>query len=106
MSLVWIPIPSIFISPFVPQRNPEGAGETMSPLNRFELAGCELIEAHQEAAQKFEKMGWTHFFRSFDGHHADITKMFAISFEDDRVRIGGFEFVINEDKIAEATKLP
>ena len=106
MSLVWIPIPSIFVSPFVSQRNPEGAGETMSPLNRFELAGCELIEAHQEAAQKFEKMGWTHFFRSFDGHHAEITKMFAISFEDDRVRIGGFEFVINEDKIAEATKLP
>ena len=78
----------------------------MSPLNRFEISGCELIEANQEAAKRFEKMGWAHFSRRFDGHHVEITKMFAMSFEDDKVRIGGFEFVINEDKIVEATKLP
>ena len=61
----------------------------MSRLNRFEISGCELIEANQEAAKRFEKMGWAHFFRSFDGHHVEITKIFATSFEDDRVRIGG-----------------
>ena len=78
----------------------------MSPLNRFEISGSELIDANQEVAKKFEKMGWENFFRCFDGHHVEITKMFAMNFEDDRVQIGGFEFVINEDKIAEATKLP
>ena len=85
MSCVWIPIPSVFNSPFIPRRSPEGAGETMSSLNCFEISGFELIEANQEVAKKFEKMGWTHFFRSLDGHHVEITKMFAMSFEDDRV---------------------
>ena len=58
MSCVWIPIPSIFTSPFISRRSPESAEETMSPLNRFEISGCELIEANQEAAKRFEKMGW------------------------------------------------
>ena len=106
MSCVWIPIPSVFTSPFISSRIPESVEETMSPLNRFEISGSELIEANQEIAKKFKKMGWAHFFRSFDGHHAEITKIFAMNFEDDRVQIGGFEFVINEDKIAQATKLP
>ena len=106
MSYVWIPIPSVFTSPFVSGRRQESAEETMSPLNRFEISGSELIDANQEVAKKFEKMGWANFFRCFDGHHVEITKMFAMSFEDDRVQIGGFEFVINEDKIVEATKLP
>ena len=106
MSCVWIPIPSVFTSPFVSGRRQESAEETMSPLNRFEISGSELIDANQEVAKKFEKMGWENFFRCFDGHHVEITKMFAMNFEDDRVQIGGFEFVINEDNIAEATKLP
>ena len=106
MSCVWIPIPSVFTSPFISSQSPESAEETMSPLNHFEISGSELIEANHEIAKKFEKMGWEHFFRSFDGHHAEITKMFAMNYEDDRVQIGGFEFVINEEKIAQATKLP
>ena len=106
MSYVWIPIPSMFTSPFISGGNQESAEETMSPLNRFEISGSELIEDNQEVAKKFEKMGWGHFLRSFDGHHVEITKLFTMNFEDDRVQIGGFELVINEDKIAEATKLP
>ena len=78
----------------------------MSPLNRFEISGSELIEAGQEVAMKFEKMVWGHFFRSFDGHHVEITKLFTMNFNNDRVQIGGFEFIINEDTIAESTKLP
>ena len=106
MSYVWIPIPSMFTSPFISVRSQESVEETMSPLNHFEISGSELIEVDQEVAMKFEKMGWGHFFRSFDGHHVEITKLFAMNFNDDRVQIGGFEFIINEDTIAEATKLP
>ena len=90
MSCVWIPIPSVFTSPFVSGRRQESVEETMSPLNRFEISGSELIDANQEVAKKFEKMGWENFFRCFDGHHVEITKMFAMNFEDDRVQIGGF----------------
>ena len=96
----------MFTSPFISVRSQENVEETMSPLNRFEISGSKLIEANQEVSMKFEKMGWGHFFRSFDGHHVEITKLFAMNFNDDRVQIGGFEFIINEDTIAEATKLP
>ena len=75
----------MFTSPFVSDRSPESAEETMSPLNRFEISGSRLIEANQEVAKKFKKMGWGHFFSSFDGHHVEITNMFAMNFEDDKV---------------------
>ena len=69
MSCVWIPIPSVFTSPFVSGRRQESAEETMSPLNQFEISGSELIEANQEVAKRFEKMGWVNLFRCFDGNH-------------------------------------
>ena len=78
----------------------------MAPLNHFEIFGSELIEANEEVALHFEKIGWGKFFKSFEGHHAEVTKMFTMNLKDDIVQIGGFTFIINEDKIAEATKLP
>ena len=78
----------------------------MAPLNRFEISGSELIEADEKVALRFEKIGWGKFFKSFDGHHAEVTKMFAMNLNDDVVQIGNFKFIINEDKIAEATQLP
>ena len=78
----------------------------MAPLNRFEISGSELIEADEKIALHFEKIGWGHFFKCFDSHNAAVTKLFATNLTDDVVQIRGFRFVINEDKIAEATKLP
>ena len=78
----------------------------MAPLNRFEIYGSELIEADKKVALQFEKVGWGTFFRCFNGHHVEVTKMFAMNLNDDVVQIGNFTFVINEDKIAEETKLP
>ena len=78
----------------------------MAPMNCYEISGSELIEANEEVALRFEKLGWGKFFKSFDGHHAEVTKLFAMNLKDDIVQIGGFEFVINEDKITAATQLP
>ena len=60
----------------------------MAPLNRFEISGSELIEANEEVSLRFEKIGWGEFFKSFDGHHAEVTKMFAMNLKDDIVQIG------------------
>ena len=78
----------------------------MAPLNHFEISGSELIEADEKVALRFKKVGWGEFFKCFDGHHAEVTKLFAMNLKDDDVQIRGFKFVINEDKITEATKLP
>ena len=54
----------------------------------------------------FEKIGWGHFFRSFSGHNAEVTKLFALSLKENVSQIGGFKFIIDKDKIVEATRLP
>ena len=35
-----------------------------------------------------------------------MTKLFALNLKEDVAQIGGFKFIINEAKIADATKLP
>ena len=59
--------------------------ETMAPLNRYEISGSELIEENEEVDLCFEKIGWGEFFKSFDGHHAEVTKMFAMNLKYDIV---------------------
>ena len=78
----------------------------MAPLNHFEISGSELIEADEKVALIFEKVGWGQFFKCFDSHKVEVTKLLALNLKEDVVQIGGFKFIVNEDKIAEATKLP
>ena len=54
----------------------------------------------------FEKIGRGNFFRSFSGHNTEVTKLFALSLNENIAQIGGFKFIVDEDKIAEATRLP
>ena len=78
----------------------------MAPLSRFEILGPELVEADEKVALLFEKIGWGQFFRSFSGHNVEVTKQFSMSFKENVAQIGDFKFIIDEDKITEATKLP
>ena len=78
----------------------------MDPLNRFEISGPELVEADEEVTALFKKIGWGSFFRRFSGHNTKVTRQFALSLKENVAQIGGFKFIIDEDKIAKATKLP
>ena len=78
----------------------------MAPLSRFEILGPELVEANEEVAALFENIGWGSFFRRFNGHNTEITRQFALSLKGNVAQIGGFQFIIDEDKIPEAIKLP
>ena len=64
------------------------------------------MEANEEVAALFENIGWGSFFRCFSGHNTKFTRQFALSLKENVAQIGGFKFIIDEDKIAEATKLP
>ena len=79
MSCTWIPIPSLFTFPFTPFRNQDNVEEAMAPLNRFEISGSELVEADEKVALLFEKVGWGQFFKCFDGHNVEVTKLFALN---------------------------
>ena len=78
----------------------------MAPLSRFEISGTELVEADEKAALLFDKIGWGQFFRCFSGHNVGVTKQFSLSLKENVAQIGDFKFIIDEDKIAEATKIP
>ena len=78
----------------------------MAPLSHFEISGLELIEADEKISLLFEKIGWGNFFRSFSGHNAEVTKLFALSLKENVAQIGGFKFIVDEDKIAKETRLP
>ena len=106
MSCIWIPIPSLFTTPFISFRNQDSGEEAMAPLSHFEISGSELIEADDKVSLLFEKVGWGQFFRCFDGHNAEVTKLFALNLKENVAQIGGFKFIVDEDKIAEATRLP
>ena len=64
------------------------------------------MEANEDVATLFEKIGWGSFFRCFSGHNTEVTRQFAMSLKENAAQIGGFKFIIDEDKIAEETKLP
>ena len=106
ISYTWIPIPSIFMTPFISIRNQSSSEGAMASLSRFEILGSELVEADEKAALLFEKIGWDQFFRCFSGHNVEVTKQFSMSFKENVAQIGDFKFIIDEDKITEATKLP
>ena len=69
----------MFTSSFISVRSQESVEETMAPLSCYEISDVELIEADEKVALRFDKIGWGKFFRSFNGHHAEVTKMFAMN---------------------------
>ena len=63
MPFTWIPIPSVFTHPFIPNPNQNLCKVKMAPLNCFEISGPELVESNPEATTLFEKIGWGLFFK-------------------------------------------
>ena len=106
MPFTWIPIPSVFTHPFIPNPNQNLCGVKMEPLKLFDISGPELVESNLEAAMLFEKTGWGLFFKGFRGHHVEITRQFAMSLKDDVAQVGDFQLILNKDMIAKASKLP
>ena len=106
MPFTWIPIPCVFMHPFISNPNQNLCKVKMAPLNRFEISGPELVESNLEVAVLFEKIGWGLFFKGFSGHHVEITRRFTMSLKDDVAQVGDFQLILNKDLITKATKIP
>ena len=78
----------------------------MAPLIQFEISGPELVAADEKVTVLFEKIRCGSCFRCFSGHNAEVKKQITMSLGENVAQIGGFKFIIDEDKIVEATKLP
>ena len=62
MPFTWIPIPSVFMHPFILNPNQNICRVKMPPLNHFEISGPELVESNPEATTLFEKIRQGFFF--------------------------------------------
>ena len=89
MPFTWIPIPSVFTHPFIPNSNLNLCRVEMAPLNRFEISVLDLVESNPKAATLFDQIGWGSFFKGFSGH-VGITRQFALSLKNDATQIGDF----------------
>jgi hypothetical protein len=49
---------------------------------------------------------WGPFFSSLQGHDDDISMQFAVGFDGEIEHVGYLNFVVTEESIAAATKLP
>ena len=101
----WIPIPSVFTTPYHPQVKKEPNICEMAPLCRFELEGSEWLIGEPEAAFFIEKTRWVKFLDSFNGHNVEITQRFALYFNGETAQIENLQLILFEGFIVEATKL-
>ena len=76
----WIPIHSVFTTPYHPQVKKEPNICEMAPLCWFEPEGSEWLIKEPEAACFVDKIGWGKFFDNFNGHNVEITRRFVLSF--------------------------
>jgi hypothetical protein len=73
---------------------------------RKELNDIGYLEAHPEVCQMFKNVGCFNFCKKLDSFHQQVAEVFALSFNGKKACIGQDKFQIDEDLIAEVTKLP
>ena len=78
----------------------------MGLLLRAEPDGPKFMEAYPQLKSILRKARWLQFIQKFKGHNKEVTKTFARSFNGVEVEIGDIKFLVTEESIAAATKLP
>jgi hypothetical protein len=77
--------------------------------NRHEpetYADLEALPEYKATKEIFKQAGWEPFLRKFNGYNDAITLQFALHFDGETAKVGGLEFRVTEEFIAEAVELP
>lgn len=77
----------------------------MGLIVRVESKGVKFMEGCLQLKSTLKKARWLQFIKKFKGHHKEVTKVFARSFNGAEVEIGDIKFTVTESSIAIATKL-
>ena len=64
------------------------------------------MEGYPQLKGTLKKAGWLKFIKKFNGHHKEVTKTFARSFDGVEVEIGDIRFLVTESSTAATTELP
>jgi hypothetical protein len=77
--------------------------------NRHEpetYADLEALPEYKATREIFKQAGWEPFLKKFNGYDDAITLQFALHFDGETAKVGGLEFRVTEEFIAEAIELP
>jgi hypothetical protein len=77
--------------------------------NRHEpetYADLETLPEYKATKEIFKQAGWEPFLKKFNGYNDAITLQFALHFDGETAKVGGLEFRVTEEFIAEAIELP
>jgi hypothetical protein len=77
--------------------------------NRHEpetYADLETLPEYKATKEIFKQAGWESFLKKFNGYNDAITLQFALHFDGETAKVGGLEFRVTEEFIAEAIELP
>jgi hypothetical protein len=77
--------------------------------NRHEpetYADLEALPEYKATREIFKQAGWEPFLKKFNGYDDAITLQFALHFNGETAKVGGLEFKVTEEFIAEAIELP
>ena len=78
----------------------------MAPVVRVEPSDTRLLDENPELLAKVEAVGWLPFLRNFTDSNPEVTRLFALSLVDARVKVADLQFRVDERSIALATSLP
>jgi len=77
--------------------------------NRHEpetYADLEALPEYKATREIFKQAGWEPFLKKFNGYDDAITLQFTLHFDGETAMVGGLEFRVTEEFIAEAIELP
>ena len=78
----------------------------MAPVVRVEPNHTKLLDENPELLAKVEIVGWLPFIRKFSDLNPEVTRLFALSLDDNRVKVANLQFRVDEHSISLATSLP
>ena len=75
----------------------------MAPVVRIEPNDTKLLDENPELLAKVESVGWLPFIRKFADSNLEVTRLFALSLVDARVKVADLQFKFDEHSVALAT---
>ena len=82
------------------------AQAAMAPVVRVEPNDMKLPDSNPELLARVEVVGWFPFIRKFTDSNPEVTRLFALSLDNSRVKIADLRFKVDERSMALSTGLP
>lgn len=82
------------------------APKKVGQVSRLEPVGVELLESYPEIMQKFIDGGWFEFCCTSQGHHGEISMLFAKNFDGFQTQVGNVLIHVTKHSIGAACHLP